>query len=139
MCRNFPEWLTAGDIYALTEVSTSKVVHSFGNSPPRSWSVMMASSSSQQSPSSQCPTWLSGRRRCRPAIQFDFDMQSPAKSLPPRMRRNNPGKTGLQVPSQARIRRQSGRLTGARVEAEIVRTWWVMWPLPGLTGTGFLF
>ena len=81
VCRYFPdgsqEITESSQSRRLSQklVFTSKVVHSFGGSPHRSWSVMMASSSSQQFPFSQCPTWLSGRRSGRPAIEFDLDIE----------------------------------------------------------------
>ena len=111
VCRNFPEWLTIGDIkltvrHALTEAGLHmEGGHSFGSSPHRGWSEMMARSFSQLSPSSPCPTWLSGRRLCRPAVEFVLDMQKCRKSLSQRTSSRTHGKTGFQLPSQAKRRR----------------------------------
>ena len=118
VCRNFPEWLSADDReltvkHALTEaglhiedgpqpweLTTQKLVGDDGKQFLSAVSIL-----------TRCPTWLFGRRRCRPAIEFDLDMQSPAKSLPLRIRRRTPGKTGLQVPSQAKPRRSLSKAT----------------------------
>ena len=95
--QKFPEWLTQEDReltmrHALTEAGLhTEGGPQLGSSPHRGWSVMMARRSSLQSPSSQCPTCLSGRRPCRSAVEFDLDMQKRRRSLSLKMSRRTLG------------------------------------------------